>query len=200
MKETLRKVSSAILLLVMIVCFILIGTREYKSEQSLSSQDKITQEYPNLTLTDKFNYLNNKELEEFLANGSGILFLANPDSIWSESYAIYLSEFAQENNVTINYFNIAHAKETSSRIYLNLVEKLKNQLITTDMSSDNLFTPMTIYINNGEAEVLDNTTAIMPNQENPKDYWTNEKIAEFKQNFMTTYKLMEEGNINGSNR
>ncbi len=191
MNNRIKQSIEVLLLIIMLAGFIYIGGKEYKKDASLTDAEKFSTEYPDIPKDNIFNYLDNSELESFLNNGTGILFLASPTSAYSQAYAKYLNEAANLSNIeTINYYNIKRAKEAKNRYYQALTTKLTDELICTDISCDNLFTPMTIFLKEGKILAIDNTTAIISSKYTPENYWTSENISSFEVTIMNNYRLL----------
>lgn len=193
MNDKVKKYISISLLIIMVFGFIFIGTRNYDKEKVLSDNEKMAEDYKGLGEDNIFDILNNSEMEEFKDNGTGILYLANPDSKWGQKYTLLLNDIVKKSNIKeIKYYNIKHAKETLNRHYANLVEKLEGNLFSTDESDNNLFTPMAIFLKNGKVIGVNNKTAIMSNNVKVDDYWTPYNINIFNNEINELInKLME---------
>ncbi len=193
MSYRVKQSIGGILLIIMLAGFIYIGGKEYKHDAELTDAEKFSQEYPDIPSDNKFTYLSNNGLMDFLSNGTGILFLANPSSPYSEPYAKILNATVSESPISeIYYYNISRAKESNNKYYKALTAKVKDELVTTDTSTENLFTPMVVFIKDGQVLASDNTSAVVANKLTPEEFWTSERQEEFVNLIKTNIALLNE--------
>lgn len=182
-----KKISILLIIIIAVVGTILIYKRFDKKEIDKKSVTKFSDEY---TLVDKDNvfvYSNIDEIVNLLENGTGIIFLAFPECPWCQNYARYLNEVAKENNIKeIYYLNIKHDRQINSNKYTKLVKLLGNYLYADDSGVAKVYAPDLTFVKNGKIIAHDNETSITTSNMKIEDYWTEEKILEFK-NKITNY-------------
>ena len=137
----------------------------------------------------------NKSIDEInmlFNNKSGIVFLCIKENEWCNYYAKYLNEVVKENEINeIYYLNIKQDRSYNTSEYRKLVNNIKEYLIKDDENNLRIFVPTTLFIKDGIVIGYDNETSIITDNISPSEYYTEEKINEFKyklSNFILNFK------------
>lgn len=69
-------------------------------------------------------YLSYEELEEFLNNGTGVLYFGRPGCPWCRLLVPGLFDFANENEIKIKYYNIEKDRKDNNANYKEILSKL----------------------------------------------------------------------------
>lgn len=191
MNQFFRRSIYILLYLGIIGIFIFIGTRDYKVKSYNNDHERFSYEYKNIPENNCFEYLNSTELIELLKNGTGLIFMGDALNEWSETYAKYLYEASKTYNIDkIYYYDARKVKELKNSNYYAIINELDGNLITTDTSNDNLFTPSLYAVKNGEIIFYDNTSSVVKNNENPTSFWTTDKVATFNEAIYNASQLI----------
>ena len=182
MKNTIRKVAYLVIYGLIIIAFIHLGTKDYSTLNFANDKERFNYEYKEVPKNNKFEYLNSTEFITLLKEGNGIVFVGDKETEWSQRYAKYLHEIIESLNVDkIYYYDARRVKQLKNRNYYDIIEELEGNLIETDDSSNNLFTPSLYIIKKGNVIYHDSTTSVVNNEDNVNVYWTLDKEVDFKE-------------------
>ncbi len=73
-------------------------------------------------------YLNYDELEKFLDNGTGVLYIGRPGCPWCRVLIPGLFDFAKENDIKILYYNIEEDRNENNIKYKEILNRLDEYL------------------------------------------------------------------------
>ena len=138
--------------------------------------------------TDKYNIINAGTLLKELKNGKYIVFVGNHESKWSEAYAYILTECLEELNIRINYYDLYSDKNQKNSNYYKIRERLKNYLVSTDDSDNNLLAPSLYIVDKGKIEYYNIATVAVKNNTRVEEYWTNYNRESFKREIKNNIK------------
>lgn len=185
MKKTFKKLSYFFLYSLVILAFIYLGTKDYHLVSYATDGERFNGDYNEIPRNNPFIYLNSTELIELLNNGSGIIFMGNSENEWSQEYAKYLYELLKDTKVEeVYYYDVKKVKLLKNRNYYNIIKALEGNLIETDDSDNNLFSPSLYIVKDGEVVFYDNTTAVVNNALELDEYWTPSNIYSFKEKIL----------------
>lgn len=188
MKQIFRKLGYFFLYSLIILAFIYLGTKDYNLATYNTDGERFNSDYNEIPRNNPFVYLNSTELINLLNNGSGIVFMGNHESIWSLKYATYLYEVLKVKDIDeVYYYDVKKVKLLKNRNYYNIIKELEGNLIETDDSDKNLFSPSLYIIKDGEVVFYDNTTAVVNNNIDIEDYWTETNIYNFKERLINAF-------------
>lgn len=188
MKQIFRKLGYFFLYSLIILAFIYLGTKDYNLVTYNTDGERFNSDYNEIPRNNPFVYLNSTELINLLNNGSGIVFMGNHESIWSLKYATYLYEVLKVKDIDeVYYYDVKKVKLLKNRNYYNIIKELEGNLIETDDSDKNLFSPSLYIIKDGEVVFYDNTTAVVNNNIDIEDYWTETNIYNFKERLINAF-------------
>lgn len=191
MNQIVRRSIYVVLYICIIGAFIFIGTRDYQTKTFANDQEKFSYEYKNIPKDNCIEYLNSTELITMLKDGTGIIFIGDKDNIWSKEYAKQLYDAAKFYNISkIYYYDAKRVKNLKNSNYYAIIDELDGNLVTTDSSNDNLFTPSLYFLKDGEVKYYDTTSAVVRNDEDPNAFWTLERITNFKQSISDARDLI----------
>ena len=123
-----------------------------------------------------------------LKNGKYIVFIGNHESKWSEAYAYILTECLEELNIRINYYDLYSDKNQKNSNYYKIRERLKNYLVSTDDSDNNLLAPSLYIVDKGKIEYYNIATVAVKNNTRVEEYWTNYNRESFKREIKNNIK------------
>ena len=183
MKRTVRNIIYAVLGVLMIIAFIYLGTREYETPEVVLSDNEIMHNNFNLVpLDNNYKVLKNTEVSKFLSNETGVLLLCMKESEWCNYYASLVYEVSVELGFeTIYYFDILNDRNENSYYYQKIITSTKDYLTKNDLGDYIVNVPDIYVINNGIILGHNDETSWTYGNVTPKEYWTEEKIAEFKE-------------------
>lgn len=178
-KQIIRKIIYAILFIAMIASFIYLS--EKYADNSKVKVMTINDYYENIS-SDKFNILRGSEFVSTLKREKGIVFIGSNTSEYSKKYIEILESVIDEIDDlnSIYYYNINSDKNQKNATYYEIRDLLSDSLITTDNSKNNLLAPSLYIINKGEVLYYNIETVAMKNTDTAKNYWTEEKETQFK--------------------
>lgn len=176
-KNILIKVIYAILFLIMLVCFV------YLSEKYAdNSKDEVytIRDYYSTITNDSFVPVNGTRFIHLFKNGKHLVFVGSKTSKWSSKYITELDKVVQSLGVDeVLYYDVNNDKAQKNSNYYKVRDLLKNALITTDETNNNLLAPSFYIIDNGVVKYYNIDTVAMKNTIEPETYWTSEKESEF---------------------
>ena len=188
----MKKLNIILVTLFAIIGAILIYKFTVSDKNNNSSVTKITNEYTMLGENNVFKYESIDLIANTLSNGTGIIFFCIPENEWCNYYAKYLNDVAVENKIDeILYLNIKQDRQYNTSGYRKIINTLKNYLYKNDEGNKSIFVPNLIFVKNGIISSFNNDTCFMENNLTPENYYTIEKINEFKEtltNYVIKYK------------
>lgn len=192
-----QKIFYFVSFLILIGAFIFLGTRDYKV-RDLPDNILFNKEYKNVPTDNTFMVLDSAEALTFLEKGTGILFLAFPENIWSAPIAELLYSACKEASCEeINYFNFLSERENRHTNYEGIVRELNDYLKTDDLGKLDVHAPLVVAVLRGKVIFFDNDTAFMNNKLLPKDYWTEEQKDLIKNEFIEMMETLKGMQANG---
>ncbi len=187
----MKKISLLLIIILSVVGAMLIYRYFEKHQSANTITKKANNDYS--LVTDSI--LINKSIDEInmlFNKKSGIVFLCIKENEWCNYYAKYLNEVVKENEINeIYYLNIKQDRSYNTSGYRKLVNNIKEYLIKDDENNLRIFVPTTLFIKDGIVIGYDNETSIMIDNISPSEYYTEEKINEFKyklSNFILNFK------------
>ena len=180
----------------MIIAFIYLGTKEYNTPiRNLTDQESFTKEF-GITTDNIYDYKTASEILEIMNTGTGVIFFAFPENIWSHTYADLLNDVAKYYGLdAIYYYNFSDDRSVNNSYYENIVDQLSAYLPVLDNEVQNLYAPTMIMVKDGEIVAYDDETSIMHGVVSVDDYWTREKQESKRVEFGVYFKkFLEDDN------
>lgn len=141
-------------------------------------------EYTEVGMDNVFKVKTIEETISIIENGTGIVFIGFPECSWCQAYAPMLNSLAKEYGIKeIYYYNVRNARENNTEEYQILVSLLSDYLQEDNAGEKRIYVPETAFIINGEIVGNDyETSKETLGYKTPKEYWTEARIAAWKQN------------------
>lgn len=158
-----------------------------KPEISEDSKN-FAKEYTNVTEDNVFVYRDVDEIIKIMEHGTGVVYLGYPECPWCQAYVKYLNEVAKKVGIEkIYYCNTKKVKEENMDKYHELISLLTGHLQYNDEGEEWIYVPNVSFHINGEIIGNDyETSKDTHNLKDPKEYWTEEEVAELKST-LTSY-------------
>jgi len=173
----MKKIISGIIFVILIICFIVLGTKEYKSDKP-TDPELFSSEYQSIDENNIFKYTNSSKVLQKLKKCSGIIFFGFKEDVWAGYYANVLNDAAMELGIEeIYYYDFYEDRKNRNGTYESIVELLKEYLIVLDDGTKNLYSPSIVIVKDGEIVAFNDDTAIMRGKDNPEEYWSEEQIS-----------------------
>ncbi len=188
--KSLKGLLSIILGIAMLAGFIILGNRDWKEVEQKESE-KFSEVYPKVDKDNVFIYKRLKEINQILTKESGIIFLGFPACTWCQSYAKYINEVAKEMQIEkIYYYDIYHDRNNKSPDYQNTVKILGDNIPLDNNNERKIFVPNLTIVKDGKIIFNDNETAtiITADAKASEQYWTEERVEEFKSKLRLAFK------------
>ncbi len=180
----------------MFVAFIYLGTKDYNVPvKDFNDQENFTKDF-GITNENIYDYKTASEILEIMNTGTGVIFFAFPENVWSHTYASLLNDVAKYYGLNeIYYYNFFNDRIMNNSYYENIVKKLNAYLPVLDNGTRNIYAPSMIMVKNGEIIAYDDETSILHGDVTVDDYWTYER-QENKRVQLGVYfeKFLEEEN------
>ena len=180
----------------MFVAFIYLGTKDYNVPvKDFNDQENSTKDF-GITNENIYDYKTASEILEIMNTGTGVIFFAFPENVWSHTYASLLNDVAKYYGLNeIYYYNFFNDRIMNNSYYENIVKKLNAYLPVLDNGTRNIYAPSMIMVKNGEIIAYDDETSILHGDVTVDDYWTYER-QENKRVQLGVYfeKFLEEEN------
>lgn len=181
MKEIGIKIIYFCLYALILVAFGCLANKEYTSTSYTTDAERFYEEY-NVPKENKFEYIGTGNLIKLIKEGTGIVFIGDKENKWSQKYAALLYDITKDAGINkIYYYDARRVKMLQNRNYYNLLKALEGNLIETDDSISNLFTPSLYVIKNGVVVFHDSTSSVVNNEDKIETYWSEAKVNEFKE-------------------
>ena len=167
----MKKFITGIIFIFLIVCFIFLGTRDYKQAEQT---DNVTfsEEYQEIDENNIFTYTNASKVLTTLRSGSGIIFFGFKKDVWAGYYANILNSAAMDLGIKeIYYYDFYEDRNNQNATYESIVELLKEYLVVLDDGTKNIYSPSIVIVKDGEIVAFNDDTAIMRGKDNPEEYW-----------------------------
>lgn len=195
----MKKIISGIIFVLLILCFIYLGTRDYKVEEP-KDNELFSAEYQEIDDNNIFTYTNASKVYSTLKNGSGIIFFGFKSNIWAGYYANILNDTAMSLGVEeIYYYDFYEDRKNHNGTYESIVELLNEYIIVLDDGTKNLYSPSIVIVKDGEIIAFNDDTAFMSGKDNPEEYWDENQVALEKielASLINEYLNVTEENIN----
>ena len=130
---------------------------EIINNEVLGNNKKIKVKIP---FDNKIKYMNNEELEEFLENGTGLVYFGYSTCPWCRNAVPVLIESARNNDITINYIDIKSVK-LSDTVY-----EILNDYLREDENGNKVLAVPDVYVLE-EGEILDHHLGCIDGYTNP---------------------------------
>ena len=142
----------------------------FASEYSLVGNDNI------------FTYRTAAETADILANGTGVVFIGFRECPWCQQYAVFLNDTAKASGMEkIFYCDILEDRQNNSAVYQKITGILDGKLQYDDEGRPRVYVPDVTVIDSGKIIGRDyETSKDTLGYEDPKDYWTDERIDALK--------------------
>ena len=199
MKLNKKIVLSAIIVLIIAIIILIII---FNNKDNNNDASKFSNEYTNVPINNKFIYVDAKEAVDILQNKTGILFMGFSDCLWCQDYAKYLNEVIMDTTISeIYYLDIYNDRKKDSKEYKEIIKILNNNLSYDDMGNHQILVPSTTFVLNGMVINYDDETSYVSSDMNSKkDYWTDDKVRQFKDKIGSyTNDLINNGVCNDNN-
>ncbi len=197
-KQRIIRGSISILLgLLMLVAFIVLGKKDWQQVKPKDST-KFHEQYSSVPAENVYVYKSLPEINRTLESGSGVVFFCYKESKWCQQYAVYVNEVAKEMSIDkIMYFDIYHDRENNTKDYIKTVNLLKEYLPINDDNERIIKFPNLVVIKEGIIMGNNNDTALIyATEENAvEDYWTEEKIDDFKNTIKQMFMNLKEEDL-----
>ena len=184
-KQYNRLVTNGIKLIVFVIMisfFIYLGTKDYNT--NIPDNVRFANEYKEVSKNNIFVYASGEKINKLLSDGNGIIFLGFSSNIWSHYYANFLNEVAIENEIDkIYYYDFLRDRTINNRIYENIVKRLRNHLMLSDLGASDLAAPSVVIVKDGSVIYFNDEVQTIRGDIKPEDYFTDYKknyiVAEF---------------------
>lgn len=187
MNKNIKKIFQGILFILIIIAFIYIGTRDFKTETKVDNE-KFDSEYSNVNKDNVFIYANATDVYSKLKNGTAIIFMGFPSNEWAGYYANILNQAAKESGIKeIMYYDFLEDRTNRNATYQSIVLKLSNYIMTKDDGTRDIYAPTLVIIKNGTIIAYDNETAFNIGNIKPSEYWNEYRTGIKLNNFKTMF-------------
>lgn len=185
-------------IVLLVVCcimaaFLIAGGACYIIKQS-SDPIRFSKEYSLVDGDNVFVYTTEDNAVKILEDGTGIVFLGYPECPWCQYYAKLLNDMAKEYGIDkIYYLNTYDGWKNNSEGYQKLTEILSSNLQFDNVGKRHLYVPDSAFVINGEIIGNDwETSKDTLGLTKPEDYWTEERVAAWKEKVTPLFKQIKE--------
>ena len=188
----MTKVKSIIILFIAIAGAYLIYNHFDKKEEDVVVINKFASEYNLVDENNVFKYSSIDEIIDTLENKTGIIFFCTPESTWCNYYAKYLNEELINYNITVYSYNLRDDRSLNTIKYQKILTLLDSYLYKDDLLNSKIYMPDLTFVKDGVILAHDNETSLIASDLTGEEYWTNEKIQEFRTKIKEYYNLISE--------
>ena len=153
---------------------------------------RFSSEYSSVEVDNVFKYQTAEEVIDTLKNGTGVVYLGFPSCPWCQNYAKMLNDLAKEKGVKeIYYYNIHDDRENGTEAYEKLVKILGNYLQEDNNGDKRIYVPNLTFVVDGQIIGNDyETSKDTLGLKDPNEYWTDERIATWKEKVGTLLEIL----------
>lgn len=153
-----------------------------KGKEAISDSKKFASEYTQVQEYNVFTYRSEDEIIKILEHGTGIVYLGFPECPWCQAYVPILNEVADiEGLDKVYYYNILKDRQDNTEFYQKLVSILSDNLRYDEEGNKRIYVPAVISVVEGKITGFDDESSYDTLGFNdPKDYWTEERIKNLK--------------------
>lgn len=153
-----------------------------KGKETISDSKKFASEYTQVQEYNVFTYRSEDEIIKILEHGTGIVYLGFPECPWCQAYVPILNEVADiEGLDKVYYYNILKDRQDNTEFYQKLVSILSDNLRYDEEGNKRIYVPSVISVVEGKITGFDDESSYDTLGFNdPKDYWTEERIKNLK--------------------
>lgn len=153
-----------------------------KGKETISDSKKFASEYTQVQEYNVFTYRSEDEIIKILEHGTGIVYLGFPECPWCQAYVPILNEVADiEGLDKVYYYNILKDRQDNTEFYQKLVSILSDNLRYDEEGNKRIYVPAVISVVEGKITGFDDESSYDTlGFNNPKDYWTEERIKNLK--------------------
>ena len=153
-----------------------------KGKETISDSKKFASEYTQVQEYNIFTYRSEDEIIKILEHGTGIVYLGFPECPWCQAYVPILNEVADiEGLDKVYYYNILKDRQDNTEFYQKLVSILSDNLRYDEEGNKRIYVPAVISVVEGKITGFDDESSYDTLGFNdPKDYWTEERIKNLK--------------------
>lgn len=191
----MKKIISGIVFVILLVGFIVLGTKEYKPKDQTDNV-VFSNEYQEIDENNIFVYTNASKVLSTLRGGDGIIFFGFKSNVWAGYYANMLNSVAMSLGVDqIYYYDFLEDRKNHNGTYESIVDILSPYLTVLDDGTKNLYSPSVVVVKNGQIMAFNDDTAFSKGNVTPAEYWTEIKVNAEKQtlyNLVSLYLIGEE--------
>lgn len=169
------------MLIITIILSVLLLT-SCKGKETISDSKKFASEYTQVQEYNVFTYRSEDEIIKILEHGTGIVYLGFPECPWCQAYVPILNEVADiEGLDKVYYYNILKDRQDNTEFYQKLVSILSDNLRYDEEGNKRIYVPAVISVVEGKITGFDDESSYDTLGFNdPKDYWTEERIKNLK--------------------
>lgn len=169
------------MLIITLILSILLLT-SCKGKETISDSKKFASEYTQVQEYNVFTYRSEDEIIKILEHGTGIVYLGFPECPWCQAYVPILNEVADiEGLDKVYYYNILKDRQDNTEFYQKLVSILSDNLRYDEEGNKRIYVPAVISVVEGKITGFDDESSYDTLGFNdPKDYWTEERIKNLK--------------------
>lgn len=153
-----------------------------KGKETISDSKKFASEYTQVQEYNVFTYRSEDEIIKILEHGTSIVYLGFPECPWCQAYVPILNEVADiEGLDKVYYYNILKDRQDNTEVYQKLVSILSDNLRYDEEGNKRIYVPAVISVVEGKITGFDDESSYDTLGFNdPKDYWTEERIKNLK--------------------
>lgn len=153
-----------------------------KGKETISDSKKFASEYTQVQEYNVFTYRSEDEITKILEHGTGVVYLGFPECPWCQAYVPILNEVADiEGLDKVYYYNILKDRQDNTEFYQKLVSILSDNLRYDEEGNKRIYVPAVISVVEGKITGFDDESSYDTLGFNdPKDYWTEERIKNLK--------------------
>ncbi len=167
-----QKTISLVLLIMLLIAFIVVGTRDYKI-QEVNEHKIFSEEFKEVPVDNVFKYANSSKIYNAINKGEALIFFGFNENEFSGSYARILNEVAQENGIKeILYYDFYEDRKNNNGTYESIVKYLEMYLTKNDLGNVELSAPSFVIIKDKNILYYDDETSRLLSYLTPKSYWT----------------------------
>lgn len=183
-----QKLISLLLFIILLIGFIVVGTRDYKIKETDEHQI-FSDEFKEVPKENVFKYANSSKIYSSINKGDALIFFGFNENEFTGPYARILNEVAIQNNIKeILYYDFYEDRKNNNGTYESIVKYLETYLTKNDLGKIELSAPSFVIIKDKNILYYDDETSRVLSALTKDSYWTEYNEGLKKATLDTAFK------------
>ncbi|MBR1414096.1 MAG: hypothetical protein IJ574_05470 [Bacilli bacterium] len=160
-----------VIFIILLIGFIYLGTIDYSKDAN--DNEKFSNEFNLVSKDNHFEYISASRVTTIMKKEQGIILFGFSGNEWTNYYASILNDVANELKIDkVYYYDIYNDRRSNNADYERVVANLSNELLSNDLSVQEIYAPSLLVVANNKILAYDDETSYRTGNIKPSDYWS----------------------------